>query len=151
MKVFGSTENVQFPFSEFVISRHCSSGRALVIVVVFCPPKIHMPLSDPRCGSTGVSMCMLTCFPSNALMTDGFRGGREGARREGRPVARNFDGVGVMPEVSWCRWAFSVWGLIFGLQGLGAIYQLLSGGYQDGSKKRIVNSIGKSTAYLTFF
>eukprot|EP00884_Botryococcus_braunii_P017679 jgi/Botrbrau1/4595/Bobra.60_2s0081.1 len=39
-------------------------------------------------------------------------------------------------------WAFSIWGLIFGLQGLGTIYQLLPGGYQDGSKKRIVNSIG---------
>ncbi|KAK9829449.1 hypothetical protein WJX72_005930 [[Myrmecia] bisecta] len=40
-------------------------------------------------------------------------------------------------------WAFSIWGLIFGLQGLGAVYQLLPYGYApDGWKQRIVNTIG---------
>lgn len=40
-------------------------------------------------------------------------------------------------------WAFSIWGFIFLLQGLGAIYQLLPHGYgPDGWKQRVVNTIG---------
>lgn len=41
-----------------------------------------------------------------------------------------------------CRWAFSIWGIIFGLQGVGVIYQLLPKGYSQEGKKRIVNSVG---------
>lgn len=42
-----------------------------------------------------------------------------------------------------CRWAFSIWGLIFALQGLGIVYQLMPQGYTpDGWKQRIVNSVG---------
>jgi len=41
------------------------------------------------------------------------------------------------------RWAFSIWGLIFFLEGLGIIYQLLPYGYSaDSMKARIVNAIG---------
>ena len=42
-----------------------------------------------------------------------------------------------------CRWAFSIWGLIFGLEGVGTIYQALPYGYNaEGTKQRIVNAIG---------
>lgn len=42
-----------------------------------------------------------------------------------------------------CRWAFSIWGLIFGLEGIGTIYQALPYGYNsEGTKQRIVNAIG---------
>jgi hypothetical protein len=41
------------------------------------------------------------------------------------------------------RWAFSIWGLIFFLERLGTIYQLLPYGYSaDSMKARIVNAIG---------
>ncbi|KAK9837646.1 hypothetical protein WJX74_002084 [Apatococcus lobatus] len=40
-------------------------------------------------------------------------------------------------------WAFSIWGLIFGLEGVGTIYQALPYGYNsEGTKQRIVNAIG---------
>ncbi|KAK9866045.1 hypothetical protein WJX84_007536 [Apatococcus fuscideae] len=40
-------------------------------------------------------------------------------------------------------WAFSIWGLIFGLQGVGTVYQALPYGYNsEGTKQRIVNAIG---------
>jgi hypothetical protein len=43
-------------------------------------------------------------------------------------------------------WAFSIWGAIFGLQGFGVVYQLLPFGYDhEGTKQRIVNTIGGST------
>lgn len=42
-------------------------------------------------------------------------------------------------------WAFSVWGIIFLLQGVGVVYQLLPYGYNgDGEKARIINTIGYS-------
>jgi len=42
-----------------------------------------------------------------------------------------------------CRWAFSIWGIIFLLQGVGVVYQWLPQGYgNDGWKARIINSIG---------
>ena len=41
------------------------------------------------------------------------------------------------------RWAFSIWGIIFALQGVGVIYQLMSRGYGQEGKKRIVNSVGE--------
>ncbi|KAK9812246.1 hypothetical protein WJX73_007119 [Symbiochloris irregularis] len=40
-------------------------------------------------------------------------------------------------------WAFGIWGLIFALQGAGAVYSAFPDGYGgDGSKQRIVNAIG---------
>lgn len=40
-------------------------------------------------------------------------------------------------------WAFSIWGLIFSLEGIGTIYQALPYGYNsEGTKQRIVNAIG---------
>lgn len=41
------------------------------------------------------------------------------------------------------RWAFSIWGIIFALQGVGIVYQLLPRGYGQEGKKRIVNSVGE--------
>ena len=44
----------------------------------------------------------------------------------------------------WCRWAFSIWGVIFALEGVGTVYQLMPHGYTpDGWKQRIVNSVGE--------
>ena len=41
------------------------------------------------------------------------------------------------------RWAFSIWGVIFVLEGVGTVYQLMPHGYTpDGWKQRIVNSVG---------
>lgn len=41
-------------------------------------------------------------------------------------------------------WAFSIWGIIFLLQGLGVVYQFLPYGYaSDGEKARIINTIGE--------
>lgn len=43
-----------------------------------------------------------------------------------------------------CRWAFSIWGVIFALQGAGVIYAALPRGYtDDGWKAAAVNAIGK--------
>lgn len=40
-------------------------------------------------------------------------------------------------------WAFSIWGLIFALEGLGVIYAALPHGYNEGGwKERTVNAIG---------
>ena len=40
-------------------------------------------------------------------------------------------------------WAFSIWGLIFALEGLGVIYAALPYGYNEsGWKERTVNAIG---------
>lgn len=40
-------------------------------------------------------------------------------------------------------WAFSIWGFIFLLQGIGTIYALLPNGYTaDGGKQRVINAIG---------
>ena len=51
-----------------------------------------------------------------------------------------------MPGASLCRWAFSIWGIIFLLQGLGVVYQWLPQGYgNDGWKARIINTIGACT------
>lgn len=48
-----------------------------------------------------------------------------------------------------CRWAFSIWGLIFGLEGVGTIYQALPYGYNaEGTKQRIVNAIGGFTLQM---
>lgn len=42
-------------------------------------------------------------------------------------------------------WAFSIWGLIFLLQGVGVVYQLLPYGYDfDGWKQRMINTVGYS-------
>jgi hypothetical protein len=42
-------------------------------------------------------------------------------------------------------WAFSIWGIIFLLQGLGVVYQFLPQGYgPDGEKARIINTIGEA-------
>ena len=42
------------------------------------------------------------------------------------------------------RWAFSIWGLIFGLEGLGVIYAAMPQGYNEGGwKERTVNAVGK--------
>jgi hypothetical protein len=41
-----------------------------------------------------------------------------------------------------CRWAFSIWGIIFALQGAGAIYAALPMGYQSPAKRAAVNTIG---------
>jgi hypothetical protein len=42
-------------------------------------------------------------------------------------------------------WAFSIWGIIFLLQGLGVVYQFLPHGYgPDGEKARIINTIGEA-------
>ncbi|GAB4821575.1 hypothetical protein N2152v2_008621 [Parachlorella kessleri] len=42
-------------------------------------------------------------------------------------------------------WAFSIWGVIFLLEGVGTVYQLISAGYSpDGWKERFVNSVGLS-------
>lgn len=47
--------------------------------------------------------------------------------------------------VGSCRWAFSIWGIIFALQGLGTVYQAMPQGYTpDGWKQRIVNSVGEA-------
>jgi hypothetical protein len=40
------------------------------------------------------------------------------------------------------RWAFSIWGIIFALQGAGAIYAALPMGYQSPAKRAAVNTIG---------
>ncbi len=41
------------------------------------------------------------------------------------------------------RWAFSIWGLIFALEGLGVIYAAVPQGYNEsGWKERTVNAIG---------
>ena len=41
------------------------------------------------------------------------------------------------------RWAFSIWGLIFALEGLGVMYAALPHGYNEGGwKERTVNAIG---------
>lgn len=43
------------------------------------------------------------------------------------------------------RWAFSIWGLIFALEGLGVIYAAMPQGYNEsGWKERTVNAIGTS-------
>ena len=47
------------------------------------------------------------------------------------------------------RWAFSIWGCIFLLQGLGTIYQLYGYHHADGWKARIVNAIGELRAART--
>lgn len=39
-------------------------------------------------------------------------------------------------------WAFSIWGLIFLLQGVGVIYQSVNHGYEDGLKSVVVEAIG---------
>ena len=40
-------------------------------------------------------------------------------------------------------WAFSIWGLIFALEGLGVVYAALPHGYdEDGWKERTVNAVG---------
>ncbi|GFR50689.1 hypothetical protein Agub_g12941 [Astrephomene gubernaculifera] len=40
-------------------------------------------------------------------------------------------------------WAFAIWGLIFALQGLGVVYQILNKGYREGGwKASVVNKIG---------
>ncbi|KAG2482798.1 hypothetical protein HYH03_018288 [Edaphochlamys debaryana] len=40
-------------------------------------------------------------------------------------------------------WAFAIWGIIFALQGLGVVYQLLNAGYrEDGAKADVVLRIG---------
>lgn len=42
-------------------------------------------------------------------------------------------------------WAFSIWGLIFGLEGLGVIYAAMPQGYNEGGwKERTVNAVGYS-------
>ena len=49
------------------------------------------------------------------------------------------------------RWAFSIWGLIFALEGLGVIYAAMPQGYNEGGwKERTVNAIGTShnVAYM---
>ena len=52
--------------------------------------------------------------------------------------------LGQMQIVSCAhRWAFSIWGIIFALQGVGVVYQLLPRGYSQEGKKRIVNSVGE--------
>ena len=44
-------------------------------------------------------------------------------------------------------WAFSIWGIIFLLQGLGVVYQFLPQGYgPDGEKARIINTIGAAAS-----
>lgn len=44
------------------------------------------------------------------------------------------------------RWAFSTWVLVLGLQAAGTVYQLMPQGYtSDGSKQRIINTIGASS------
>ena len=50
------------------------------------------------------------------------------------------------PCVAARRWAFSIWGFIFLLQGLGTIYQLSGYHQADGWKARIVNAIGELQA-----
>lgn len=43
-----------------------------------------------------------------------------------------------------CSWAFTIWGAIFALQGIGVAYQAAPQGYKnDGMKQRYVNGIGK--------
>jgi len=42
-------------------------------------------------------------------------------------------------------WAFSIWGIIFLLQGFGVVYQLLPYGYDDPWKARIINTIGAAS------
>eukprot|EP00891_Asterochloris_glomerata_P009860 jgi/Astpho2/9860/e_gw1.00151.19.1_t len=49
-------------------------------------------------------------------------------------------------------WAFSIWGLIFTLQGLGVIYTLIPWGYASGGwKERVINTIGYSWAACWLF
>lgn len=49
-------------------------------------------------------------------------------------------------------WAFSIWGIIFLLQGLGVVYQFLPYGYSgDGEKARIINTIGEGLAAAYMF
>ena len=49
-----------------------------------------------------------------------------------------------------CSWAFSIWGLIFTLQGLGVIYTLIPWGYASGGwKERVINTIGGFHYMLT--
>ncbi|BDA45844.1 hypothetical protein COCOBI_07-6310 [Coccomyxa sp. Obi] len=49
-------------------------------------------------------------------------------------------------------WAFSIWGIIFALQGLGTVYQAMPQGYTpDGWKQRIVNSVGYGWQIGWFF
>ena len=48
-----------------------------------------------------------------------------------------------------CRWAFSIWGFVFLLQGLGTIYQLYGYHHANGWKARIVNAIGELQAAPT--
>lgn len=45
-----------------------------------------------------------------------------------------------------CRWAFSIWGVIFALQGAGAIYAALPMGYRSPAKRAAVNTIGTQLA-----
>jgi len=48
-----------------------------------------------------------------------------------------------------CGWAFSIWGIIFLLQGVGVVYQWLPQGYgNDGWKARIINSIGAQACHI---
>lgn len=48
-----------------------------------------------------------------------------------------------------CSWAFSIWGIIFLLQGVGVVYQWLPQGYgNDGWKARIINSIGAQADHI---
>ena len=47
------------------------------------------------------------------------------------------------------RWAFSIWGAIFLLEGVGTVYQLLPHGYgPDGWKQRFVNSVRGYVVWL---
>ena len=49
-----------------------------------------------------------------------------------------------------CRWAFSIWGIVFLLQGVGVVYQWLPQGYgNDGWKARMINTIGESLPPVT--
>lgn len=42
-----------------------------------------------------------------------------------------------------CSWAFSIWGLIFALQGAGVLYAALPLHYDSPAKRAAVNAIGK--------
>lgn len=47
------------------------------------------------------------------------------------------------------RWAFSIWGLIFALQGAGVVYQATSTGYQMTWKRSAVETIGEQAGLQT--
>jgi len=43
----------------------------------------------------------------------------------------------------WNAWPCSIWGVIFALQGAGALYAALETGYQKPSKCAAVNAVGE--------